>query len=281
MKIVRSVTQMSIISARLLRRGYSTGFVPTMGALHAGHLSLIRKARQENDRVVVSIFVNPAQFGAHEDFNCYPRDLAQDARLCRKAGVDFIFSPSARQMYPAGYGTRVSVPHLDRRLCGVFRPGHFQGVATVVTKLFNILRPRVAYFGQKDAQQALVISRMVADLNFPVKIKVMPIVREKDGLALSSRNRYLNVQERKGAVALSRGIAKAQALVSAGARDADTIVRRVKAVVTAVEPSKIDYIALVNAVDLTPIKKIKDKALLALAVWIGKTRLIDNAILKG
>ncbi len=281
MKIVRSVTRMSAIAGRLLRRGYSTGFVPTMGALHAGHLSLIRKARRENDRVVVSIFVNPTQFGAHEDFSRYPRDLVQDTRLCREAGVDFIFSPSARQMYPAGYETCVSVPHLDRRLCGAFRPGHFQGVATVVAKLFHIVRPSIAYFGQKDAQQALIIRKMAADLNFPVKIKVMPIVREKDGLALSSRNRYLNARERKGAVALSRGIAKAKALVSAGVRDAGTIVRRVRAVVAAVEPSKIDYIALVSIGDLAPIRKIKDKALLALAVWIGRTRLIDNAILKG
>ncbi|HTY44967.1 MAG TPA: pantoate--beta-alanine ligase [Patescibacteria group bacterium] len=281
MKIIRSVRHMSAISEKLLRQARTTGFVPTMGALHEGHMSLIRRARRENERVVVSIFVNPTQFGAHEDFSRYPRDLAADARLCRKAGVDFIFLPSAQQMYPAGYGTFVEAADLGQRLCGAFRPGHFRGVATVVTKLFNIVRPTVAYFGQKDAQQALIIRRIAADLNLAVKIRVMPIVREKDGLALSSRNRYLNLRERKSAVALSQGIGEAKALVNAGVRDADVILRRVRHIVAAAKPSKIDYITLVDASGLVPVKKIRGGALLALAVWIGKTRLIDNAQLKG
>lgn len=260
--------------------GKTIGFVPTMGALHEGHLSLIRKAAKENTCVVASIFVNPTQFGPKEDFRRYPRNLKRDVRLIRKAGVDVLFYPDARAMYPEGYRTFAEVTGLSDILCGKSRPGHFRGVATVVTKLFNIVGPTRAYFGQKDAQQAVIIKRLVTDLNMPVKIKVMPILREADGLALSSRNAYLNKKEREDARILSKALRLADSLVRSRVRDSGKISRRMTRLVKTKKRAKIDYISIVDLDNLKPVDKIKDKALVLLAVWIGKTRLIDNRIVQ-
>lgn len=264
-----------------LKKNKTVGFVPTMGALHGGHLSLIRRARRDNDIVVVSIFVNPAQFGPKEDFRRYPRPFKRDAFLCRKEGVDFIFYPTASRMYPDGFRTQVNVKELSDCLCGESRPGHFKGVATVVAKLFNIVSPDIAYFGQKDAQQAVIIKRMLSDLNMPIKIKVLPIVREKDGLALSSRNAYLNGKERKDARVLFNSLNLARDLVKRGVRDAAKIIGPMKRLINEKESAKVDYISVVDTHNLKPLKRISAQALVILAVWIGKTRLIDNIIVYG
>ncbi len=262
------------------RQGYCIGLVPTMGALHDGHLSLIRAARRDNDKVVVSIFVNPAQFGPKEDFKKYPRDLSRDAALCRKQGVDIIFYPSAKEMYPFNYKTYVEANDLSVVLCGKFRPGHFRGVATVVLKLFNIVEPDLAYFGQKDAQQAIIIQRMARDLNMPLGIITVPTRREKDGLAMSSRNAYLTAQERKSAVVLSRALKLAQDLVDSGQRDSQSIIAKIKALIRKSPRCKTQYVQVADLENLKPLAKIKDRALIALAVYIGKTRLIDNIMVK-
>ncbi|MGE5197577.1 MAG: pantoate--beta-alanine ligase [Deltaproteobacteria bacterium] len=280
MKIIRSPAQMSKVSRQFKRRGLSLGLVPTMGALHEGHLSLMRRAREENDKVCVSIFVNPAQFGPREDFSRYPRNFRKDAAACRKVGVDVIFYPDAARMYPSDFKTYICVKELGNVLCGRSRPGHFEGVATVVTKLFNIAGPDRAYFGQKDAQQAIIIRRVARDLNMPVGIKVLPIVREKDGLAMSSRNRYLSAAQRKDALVLHESLNKAKAMLRQGVGDSGAIVKKIKTFLAKTGSARIDYVAIVDPGDLKPVTKIKDKALLALAVWIGKTRLIDNAVLK-
>ncbi len=281
MRIIRSPKQMSEICRQLKRKGFSIGFVPTMGVLHEGHFSLVREALRENNRVVVSIFVNSLQFAPREDFLRYPRALKKDAAACRKEKVDFIFYPSVEQMYAQGFKTRVTVADLGDVLCGKSRPGHFQGVATVVLKLFNIVQPDKAYFGQKDAQQGLVIRRMAKDLNVPVGIKIMPIVRHCDGLAMSSRNQYLGPEERKDAAVLYLALKKAKDLIGRGIRDSRSIIKEIKRLIADKKPRKIDYISIVNLDNLEPLGIIKDKALLALAVWFGKTRLIDNIILKG
>jgi len=249
-----------------------------MGFLHEGHLSLVKRARQENDVVVVSIFVNPAQFGPNEDYAEYPRDMRKDSALCRKEGVDYIFYPTVRAMYPKGYSTYVKVEGLTENLCGKFRPVHFRGVATVVAKLFNIVEPDTAYFGQKDAQQAIVIKRMAEDLNMSVKIKIMPTVREKDGLAMSSRNAYLSADERKAAPTIYRALQLARDLIKLGDRDAANIISEMHKMLSSVA-SKIDYISIVDPKDLKTIRgKVPagDKTLVAVAVWIGETRMIDN-----
>ena len=268
------------LAAKMKARCQSVGFIPTMGALHEGHLSLIRQARQENDKVVVSIFVNPAQFGPREDFKKYPRTFRRDAQLCQKEGVDIVFSPQSYDMYPKDFKTYVKVEDLSEVLCGKFRPGHFRGVTTVVAKLFNIVQPKLAYFGQKDAQQAIIIKKMASDLNMPISVKVMPTVREKDGLALSSRNVYLNPQERKDALALSQSLQLARVLINSGVKDLRTIVACIKKHILAKKNAKIDYIAVVEPVNLRPLKKISNGCLIALAVRIGKTRLIDNIVIK-
>jgi pantoate--beta-alanine ligase len=230
--------------------------------------------------VVVSIFVNPTQFGPNEDFRRYPRNLKRDAALLRKEGVDALFYPQAQAMYPEGHRTFVEVEGLSDVLCGRSRPGHFRGVATVVTKLFNIVGPRQAYFGQKDAQQAAIIKRMVTDLNMPVKIKVSPIVREADGLALSSRNVYLNKEERSDALILSKALRLAESLIRRGVKDSGKIIRRMTQLVETKKRAKIDYISIVDLDNLKPVDKIKGRALIALEVRIGKTRLIDNTIIR-
>ena len=279
MKIITSIKQMSDISQKLQRKGKTMGFVPTMGALHQGHVSLIRRARKENNIVVVSIFVNPAQFGPPEDLKNYPRNLKRDAQMCRKEGVDFIFYPHAEDMYPGNYKTYVTVDDLSDGLCAKFRPGHFKGVTTVVTKLFNLLQPEIAYFGQKDAQQAIIIKRMTEDLNMSVKIKIMPIVRQKDGLALSSRNVYLAPKERKEALVLSQALNLADKLIKQRNRNPKDIICRMRQLINKKKSAKIQYICIVDLENLKPVERIKGKVLIALAVWIGRTRLIDNLCL--
>jgi len=275
-KIVRSIRLMREISRKQKCKGRSIGFVPTMGALHEGHLSLIRKARKENNFLVVSIFVNPTQFGKMEDFKRYPRALEKDALLCKRAGVDVIFYPSAKDMYPSEYKTYVEVEDLNQVLCGNSRPGHFRGVATVVTKLLNIVSPNRAYFGQKDAQQAVIIRKIVSDLNLPVKVEVLPTVRQADGLALSSRNIYLKPQERIDALGLFQSLKLAKDLIRQGKTDSSAIINSMRKLIRAKKNAKVDYIAIVDAQNLTPLRKVSGKCLIALAVWIGKIRLIDN-----
>lgn len=280
MRTIRSLKEMIGFSKNKRLKAKTIGLVPTMGALHQGHLSLIRRARKENDIVVVSIFVNPTQFGPREDFKRYPRDLKWDSSLCQKEGVDIIFYPDRKAMYPADYKTFVSVGGLSDVLCGSSRPGHFKGVATVVTKLFNIVNPDIAYFGQKDAQQAIIIQRMVHDLNMPFKIKVMRTIREKDGLAASSRNIYLNEKERKEATALYEALKKARDLISKGSQHAQGIIRKIKSIIKERGIARIDYISIVDLDNLEPIKKINKNCLIALAAWVGGTRLIDNIVIR-
>jgi len=278
-RIIRNIRQMSFLARKLRLQGKTIGLVPTMGALHRGHLSLIRKARKENDIVVASIFVNPAQFGPKDDFKKYPRHFSQDVRLCKASGVDIIFYPQAIRMYPGNYKTYVDVGELGGLLCGRFRPGHFRGVATVVTKLFNIIVPHIAYFGQKDAQQAVIIEKIVDDLNIPVRIKIMPTVREEDGLAMSSRNAYLNQRERSDAVVLSRALNLAKNLIAQGNRNPTSIIRKMRQLIHKNKTARVQYISIVNLRDLKPLDRISGKALIALAVLIGKVRLIDNMII--
>lgn len=278
MKIIRSIKEMTGFSQKLRIKGKTIGFVPTLGALHQGHLSLIRQAVAENDIVVVSIFVNPIQFGPKGDYRRYPRNLRLDARLCRREGADVIFFPDAQQMYTGNYKTYVIVQDLSDVLCGKFRPGHFKGVATVVTKLFNIVAPDIAYFGQKDAQQAIIIKKVVEDLNIPVRIKVMPAVREEDGLAMSSRNAYLNKEERRDAAVLYQALILAKNLIKQGSVDSSGIIRKMRRLINKKKSACIQYISVVKHKDLEPLDKIRGKVLIALSVWIGKTRLIDNII---
>lgn len=280
MKVYRSIRSLTKKVQEIKRKGHKIGLVPTMGFLHQGHMSLIRRAKKDTDCVIVSIFVNPAQFGPREDFKKYPRDLKRDLDLCEKEGVDIIFAPRAEEMYPEGYSTCVNVENITDRLCGASRPGHFKGVATVVTKLFNITLPDIAYFGQKDSQQAIVIKRMTEDLNMPVKIKVMPIVRELDGLAMSSRNVYLSQKERAQALSLYRALKLAKGLFNNGERDSGKIISRMRQAINKGSQARIEYIAVVDAKDLKGIKKISSQALVAVAAWVGKTRLIDNIVLK-
>jgi len=255
------------LSKGLRLKGKIIGLVSTMGALHAGHLSLIRSCRRENDFVIVSIFVNPAQFGPKEDLKKYPRNLKRDALLCRKVGVDAIFYPEAKSMYPDNYRTYVFIEGLSSVLCGRSRPGHFRGVATVVTKLFNIVGPDIAYFGQKDAQQSIIIKRMVEDLDMPVKIKVMPIVCEKDGLALSSRNIYLNRKERQDATVLSLSLNLARDLIKRGVKDSNVIINNMRQLIRKKKTARIDYVSIIDTDNLKPIKKVHGNCLIALAVW--------------
>jgi pantoate--beta-alanine ligase len=253
--------------------------VPTMGFFHQGHVSLMEYGRTVGDRLVVSLFVNPAQFGPAEDLGRYPRDLERDAQLAREAGVDCLYTPEAASMYPEGYQTYVEVEQLSQGLCGARRPGHFKGVATVVLKLFHQVTPQVAVFGEKDYQQLLVVKRLAADLNVPTEIVGRPIVREPDGLALSSRNSYLNPEERAAALCLYRGIQAARELVAAGENSREQIVAGVKEIITRTPFTRIDYVALVNPATLQEVETIQGEARLLLAVWVNKTRLIDNTML--
>lgn len=276
MKIIRTVEEMREEVSQARREGKKIGFVPTMGYLHEGHLSLIKRAKAENEFVVVSIFVNPTQFGAGEDYETYPRDLERDAKLADSEGADVIFHPSVQEMYPKGYKTFVEVEEITTRLCGASRPGHFRGVTTIVAKLFNIIKPDRAYFGQKDAQQVVVVRQMVKDLNMDVEIIPCPIVREADGLAMSSRNTYLDDEERKAALVLSRSLFKAEEMIRNGERDAKKVKEFIEGLIGSEPKARIDYVEVVDAHTLEEIEKLKGEVLIALAVKIGKTRLIDN-----
>jgi len=263
----------------LRRDGKIIGFVPTMGYLHEGHLSLLRIARQKSDVTVMSIFVNPTQFGPNEDFDRYPRDFARDEKLAEANGCDIVFYPSIEEMYPQPYLTYVNVEKITTGLCGASRPGFFRGVTTVVTKLFNIVKPHLAVFGQKDAQQAIVVRQMVRDLNFDLEIVIAPIVREPDGLAMSSRNTYLSESERKEAVVLYKALMHAKKLIEAGERDAEFLKREMSKIINSAPSARIDYVAIVDAYQLRELLKLEGEVLIALAVWIGNTRLIDNLII--
>ena len=284
---MRFVTSIADLHAALNRRGAqalpcmrtadkTVGFVPTMGALHAGHLSLIRKARQETGVVVVSVFVNPTQFGPAEDFDSYPRPLQRDSELCEKAGVDVLFAPPTAEMYPGGYATYVLQERYTESFEGEIRTGHFHGVCTICAKLFNLVKPDVAFFGLKDYQQSVVIRRMVRDLNFDVKIVACPTVRESDGLAMSSRNIYLSPEEREQAIALSRALRKAEEMFANGERRAAPLRAAMEQVIAEAPLAKVDYIAMVNPETLREIRRIESEAMVLIAVRLGRTRLIDN-----
>lgn len=272
------ITLSDLRAARLSLKG-TVGLVPTMGFLHEGHLSLIRQAKAECNHVIVTIFVNPTQFGPNEDLSKYPRDLERDLNRINPLGVDLVWNPSAEVMYPNGYQTWVEVEAMTQPLEGSMRPGHFKGVTTVVAKLFNATQPDKAYFGQKDAQQAAVIRQMTRDLNFPIEIVVCPTVREMDGLAMSSRNKYLNEAERKAATVLFRSLSAAKELYEGGERDAEKIRGKMKEVLAAEPLAQMQYVSCADYDSLEELSKIKGKALLSMAVFLGKTRLIDNFIL--
>jgi pantoate--beta-alanine ligase len=278
MELARTIESVRQSVAAAHAAGKRIGFVPTMGALHAGHVSLIEAAAKRCDFVVVSIFVNPTQFGPSEDFDKYPRDLEGDMSICARAGVDLVFAPSASEMYAQVNVTWVDVEKLTENLCGRSRPGHFRGVTTVCAKLFNIVSPDVAFFGQKDAQQALVIKRMVADLNMPLEIVVCPTVRDPDGLAISSRNQYLSVEERKDAVLLSESLAECEKLVASGQRESKVLIESMRKIISKSSKAQIEYISIVDTETLADIDVIAGQALVALAVKFGSTRLIDNVL---
>ncbi|WP_066634358.1 pantoate--beta-alanine ligase [Desulfolucanica intricata] len=280
MEICKTIAQTRAYLHRARLNGLTVGLVPTMGYLHEGHLSLMRECKKKCDVVVVSIFVNPLQFGPTEDFAQYPRDLERDARLAETVGADLIFCPEPSEMYLSNHSTFVEVENLTDKMCGKSRPGHFRGVATVVTKLFNIVRPDYAFFGQKDAQQALVIQKMVEDLNMGIEIITVPIVREGDGLAKSSRNVYLSPEERRAAPVLWRSLQAAKAAVKEGERDVMKIQNIVRDTISAEPLAQIDYIEILSIPDLNELTYLNTPVLLALAVRFGKTRLIDNIILE-
>jgi len=280
MKLVRSISEMNALSRPARSRGVHLGLVPTMGALHEGHLSLVRAARERSDLVAASIFVNPTQFGPNEDFAKYPRALESDCALLEREGVEFVFAPSVEEMYPQGVVTWVVVERLSERLCGKSRPGHFRGVTTVVAKLFHIVEPDLAFFGQKDAAQVAIIRRMVRDLNMPVTIEVCPIVREPDGLAISSRNAYLSAQERKSALVLHRSLMRVQKLFESGERDSASLISATKHEFASAPAVRLDYIEIVDPETLEPETAVTKRTLVAVAAFVGQTRLIDNILLE-
>jgi len=280
MKVAKTIGAVRCLVKAARIAGKKIGFVPTMGALHTGHISLIEAARKDCDFVVVSIFVNPTQFGPGEDFKKYPRPIEADLKMCRKAGVDVVFAPTPREMYPAENLTCIDVEKLSEPLCGKFRPGHFRGVATVCAKLFNIVLADVAYFGQKDAQQAVVIKQMVADLNMPLKIVVCPTVREKNGLAMSSRNQYLTAQQKKDAAYIYKSLQKCRHAIRQGIRDTKRIKGEMCKILNRIPSVQIQYVSIVDAETLQNIDKIAGKVLAAVAVKVGSTRLIDNILIK-
>ncbi len=278
MKIVSTVEEVRAEVKKWRADGLSVGLVPTMGYLHEGHKSLIDKAVEENDKVVVSVFVNPIQFGPTEDLATYPRDLKRDSALCENAGAALIFHPEKEDMYFDDFCTYIDMENLTKGLCGKTRPTHFRGVCTVVGKLFNIVQPDRAYFGQKDAQQLAVVRRMVRDLNFNLEIVGCPIIREKDGLAKSSRNTYLSSEERKAATILHKGLLKGEELVRSGEKNVTTVVNAIREIIESEPLARIDYVEMVDFDNIQPIDTIEGSVLTAVAVYIGKTRLIDNFI---
>jgi len=288
MKIITTIKGIKKEINQAQRKRLTIGFVPTMGALHQGHLALMRQAKKETDLVVISIFVNPLQFGPKEDFRRYPRNLKGDAGLARTAGEDIIFAPSVKEMYDnTGSFVDMSNPPdqapsrviLTDKLCGKSRPGHFRGVLTVVTKLFNIVQPDIAYFGQKDFQQALIIRKMAQDLNMNLEVKTLPTVREPDGLAMSSRNKYLSVTQRSYANRLYRSLLKAKKLIISGEKNCQQIIKAIRAIIKTIPGSRIDYVEIADPETLARIERIKTRpVLIVLAVYVGKTRLIDNIV---
>ena len=278
MEVAKTIVSVRGLVKAARSKGKRIGFVPTMGALHIGHIFLIETAVKKSDFVVVSIFVNPAQFGPGEDFEKYPRPLEADLEICRKAGVDVVFAPACRQMYPSENLTWVNVEKLTEQLCGRFRPGHFRGVTTVCAKLFNIVAPDIAFFGQKDAQQAIVIKRMVVDLNVPLEIVVCPTVRSPDGLAVSSRNKYLTVEQKKDAVFVYKSLQKCREMVDVGITDSRTIITEMRKVLSRASSIEIEYISIVDAEMLQEVEYIAGRILIAVAVRIGSARLIDNIL---
>ena len=278
MKVVHKISEVREIVNTWKREGLSVGLVPTMGYLHEGHQSLIKKAVEQNGRVVVSVFVNPMQFGENEDLASYPRDLEKDTKLCEETGSDLIFNPTPEEMYPEGFCSYVDMNSLTKELCGKSRPIHFRGVMTVVSKLFNIVTPNKAYFGMKDAQQLLIIKRMVKDLSFGIEIVGCPIVREEDGLAKSSRNTYLNEEERKAALILYKTINLGKKLLEEGERDSAVLLSKMKENINKEPLAKIDYVEAVDIEKVEKVDKIEGTVLVAMAVYIGKTRLIDNFV---
>ncbi len=277
-KVVHTIKEVRQEVENWRKEGKSVGFVPTMGYLHEGHQSLIANSVKDNDKTVVSVFVNPMQFGVGEDLESYPRDLEKDTKLCEETGADLIFNPEPEEMYAKGFCSFVDMNGLTKELCGKSRPIHFRGVCTVVSKLFNIVRPDKAYFGQKDAQQLAVIKRMVADLNIPVEVIGCPIIREEDGLAKSSRNTYLNPEERKAALILSKSIFAGKKMVEEGMRDSKELIKAMTDIINTEKLAKIDYVDVVDFETIEKCDKIQGETLVAIAVYIGKTRLIDNFI---
>lgn len=280
MIIIETIQEMRAFVQQRREKGQSIALVPTMGSLHQGHLTLLERAKEACDIVVLSIFINPTQFGPNEDFAKYPRDLAGDSEKAVSVGVEVIFHPQAREMYPEGYSTFVQVEGITDKLCGMSRPGHFRGVTTVVNKLFNIIQPDKAFFGQKDAQQVLVLQRMVTDLNMNIHLEVVPIVREADGLAMSSRNAFLSAKERSAALILSQSLQLAETLVAQGEQDIEVLRSQVMAKIATEKLATCEYAEVYHYPTLQGMNQIKEKALLALAVRIGNTRLIDNTILE-
>ncbi|MBI3615991.1 MAG: pantoate--beta-alanine ligase [Candidatus Omnitrophica bacterium] len=276
MRIIKRIAELRQAVRGMKRRGRSIGFVPTMGALHEGHLSLIRKARRETDWVIVSLFINPIQFNRRSDFRSYPRVLAQDARKAAGAGADALFAPSAVEIYPPDFQTSVEVERLSRRWEGRSRPGHFRGVATVVAKLFHLVQPDIAYFGQKDAQQARIVRQMIRDLNFDIRLRILPTIRELGGLAMSSRNQLLSSSARRPSRLLFEALQEARRLIQWGERRGSVVVRRMRQIIHKSSKARIDYAAIVNPKTLEPVEKLQGKVQVLLAVWIGPVRLIDN-----
>ena len=280
MKVLRTVQEIQAFSKAAKDAGRSIGLVPTMGALHEGHLTLMRRARQENDVVIASVFVNPTQFGPNEDFDAYPRRFEEDCKKMETIPVDAVFHPEPKEMYPEGYCTYVNVEgDITKKLCGAQRPGHFRGVATVVTKLMNLSRADRAYFGQKDAQQVVVVKRFVSDLNIPTEVVMVPIVREESGLARSSRNQYLSDTEKEAALVLSRSLRKGKEAFESGEKGVELLKKIVRDEIETEPTAVIDYVDIYSFPALLPIENVSEPALLAIAVKIGKTRLIDNMIL--
>jgi pantoate--beta-alanine ligase len=283
MEIINRIPRMKSLARQLAAEGRRIGLVPTMGALHEGHLSLMSRAREMCDTVIASVFVNPTQFGPHEDYDRYPRDLARDAELAFTRGVDFIFAPSVEDIYPDAFSTYIEVEGLSNRLEGASRPGHFRGVTTIVNKLLNIVHPNFAFFGRKDAQQVIVIKRMVRDLAMDVEVVVGPTVREEDGLALSSRNLYLSTEERKAATVLRRALERGRALYTTGERDCSRLLGAMRSVIEAEPLARLDYAAITDTERLEALEVVSTESptLISMAVFIGTTRLIDNIVLNG
>lgn len=280
MRVVETIGEMKEIIGEVKKQGVSVGLVPTMGFLHEGHLTLMREAKKKTGFVVASIFVNPIQFGVGEDYEVYPRDLSRDCILAETAGVDVIFAPEVRDMYPRGFNTYTEVFGMTDKLCGLSRPGHFKGVTTVVAKLFHIVEPDLAFFGQKDAQQVAVINKMVQDMNMNLEIQRVATVREADGLAMSSRNSYLSREERSAATVLYKSLQLAESLIEDGTKAPELIREKLKVYISEEPLARIDYVEILSYPDLEGMSELKGRCLIALAVFIGKTRLIDNFILE-